>query len=281
MEQVKPIRTFCWRESLLEELGAAGYALSRFAKPLPGGYVWQEWAYRLLVARRAGRVQGPGSRHLFGYASASGLRHELDAAGIRDVAVVLELKDQADSVARGQVDEFDGKTFDYFAGAALQGYFATLYRMIWSTSEIAPPVRRYAALRGIAMVGPDRVPLPALLAASERWDAECWFPERLLSELVLLGERACAPLAWEVDRCKRGHRYTHPASLWTNKELDDLEYLHDAASEEWLDWLDRTAPFYYERLAAHTLRLVSGWSELESTGSPFVPAMESQNGRNP
>src|SRR5687768_16302374 len=42
--------------------------------------------------------------------------------------------------------------------------------------------RRYAAIKGI------------ILAALERWDASDWFPDPLLSELVLLGELACRPL---------------------------------------------------------------------------------------
>jgi len=112
----------------------------------------------------------------------------------------MEVKDQAQPVQKGQVDEFDGKTLDYFAGAALQGNTLSLYRMMWSTEAIGPLIRRYAALKGIIMVGPDRVPLPSLLAAAERWETPDWFPERLLSELVLLGERACLPLAWEMDR---------------------------------------------------------------------------------
>src|SRR6267143_5782357 len=85
---------FHWRGSLAHDLADGGYALSRFARPLTGGYKWQEWAHRLFAAKGATRVQGPGSRHLFGTQAVSGLRHEIDAAGMRDTALVLEAKDQ-------------------------------------------------------------------------------------------------------------------------------------------------------------------------------------------
>lgn len=262
MEQVSSKGPFRWHGSLLEDLANGGYALARYAAPSPGGHIWQGWAHRLMLAVGARRVQGPGSWHLFGFEAVSGSRHELDAAGIRDVAVVLEAKDQAQPLQKGQLDEFDGKTFDYFAAAALHGHTHPLYRMIWSTGEPDPIFRRYAAVKGIIMVTPDRVPLPSLLAAAERWDASDWFPESLLSELVSLGERACRPLTSKPKR--HVPVYEYELTRWRIEDLDDLEYIHQNASEKWLDWLDITDPFCYQRLADHSLRLISGWAEVRA-----------------
>jgi hypothetical protein len=109
-------------------LARGGYALARFAKPAWGRYTWQDWADCLMTATGARRLQGPGTRHLFDYRSASGLDHELDGAGIGDVALVLEAKDHGHSVDKTQVDAFDEKTFDYFENAMSQGGEGSLLR---------------------------------------------------------------------------------------------------------------------------------------------------------
>ena len=253
-------RPFNWRGSILQLLAEASYALARFAPPSAGGQVWQKWAYRFMTTIGARQVQGPGSLHLFNYPSASGMSHEIDAAGILDVPVVLEAKDQAHGIDKYEVDSFDGRTLDYFEGAIQHGWTSPLYRIMWSTGGIDIQLRRYAARKGIILIGPDRAPIPSLLAAAERWDAVDWFPDQYLSDLVLLGERACRPL--RITKSGRSLVYQYPLNLWSSKELDDLEYLHELASAQWLDWLDRTAPLHYERHSEQCLRSVSGWSEL-------------------
>jgi hypothetical protein len=209
--------------------------------------------------RGARRLQGPGARHLFGYPTASGLQHELDAAGIRDVAVVVEAKDQACPLDKGQVDAFDGKTFDYFEGAARHGDFSPLYRMMWSTADTDCGVRSYAARKGIIVVGPDRVPLPSLIAAAERADAGSWLSEEAVYELAQLGIRACRPLTAKTT--EHGRAYNYKMALWPRGELDRLEDLHFTASERWLDWLDQVHPLYYGSHANYCLRLIAGTFE--------------------
>jgi hypothetical protein len=51
---------------------------------------------------------------------------------------------------------------------------------------------------------------------------------------------------------QRTNRASHPVSLWTPKDLEDLDYLHYLPSEE---WLDQVTPLHDERLAAQSLRL--------------------------
>jgi len=181
-------------------------------------------------------------------------------AVIRDVAVVLEAKDQSNNIAKGQIDEFDGKTTDYLVGAANSGWVWPLYRVIWSTNDVPQALRRYAALKGIIVVAPDLVPLPSLLAATEGGDVSEWFPDSSLSEFVLLAERACRPLT--VLNGDRAATCPSPLVGWTPDSLDDLEYLHEAASANWLDWLDQEQPFHYERKCRECLRLIVGWDEL-------------------
>src|SRR5208283_165045 len=92
-----------------------------------------------------------------------------------------------------------------------------LQRMMWCTHAIEPKIHSYAARKGIIMAGPDRVPLPTLLAAVERWDAVEWFPEALLSKFVLLAERGCRPLAAQV----LGQVAVCSVQLWSAQECED------------------------------------------------------------
>jgi hypothetical protein len=253
---------FSWEASIIEFFSNAGYALARFAPPLGGGHTWQQWAYKLMNAAGAHQVQGPGSLHLFGYPSASGLKHELDAAGILDVAIVIEAKDQTCGVDKNEVDCFDGKTFDYYESLVRHGKTIPLYRILWSTSVIDPLIRRYAIRRGIIPVTPDIVPIPTLLAAASRWDAADWFTDQSLSELVLLGERSCRPL--QGISCSGKTIYQYPFDLWRLADFEDFEYLQGAASSQWLNWLDKNDPLHFENIARSCLKSISGWSEVRA-----------------
>jgi len=268
---VTPIEPFTWDGSILQILADCGYALARFALPQEGGQVWQQWAYRLMSCVGGRQVQGPGSLRLFGYPSASGLDHELDAACILDVNVALEAKDQRGGIDKTQIDAFDGKTFDYYESLVQHGRTWALYRMVWSTTPVDRTLRRYAARKGIIIVSPETVPLPSMLAASTQWDATEWLDDQSLSDLVILGERACKPLKTSDNAGKLVYQY--PFSLWRSKDLDDLDYLHTVASNQWLDWLDQVNPLHFEGQAERCLTLVSGWSELKIT-NPRVHGMQ-------
>ena len=255
MESPVASQPFEWQGSLLHSLSEAGFALSRMAHPSHGGHMWQDWAYRVLLSSRAHRTQGPGSLHLFHYPSASGLKHEIDAAGILDVAVVLEAKDQVQGIFKEQVDTFHGRTLDYFEGAVQRSFEWDLYRVMFGTGDIDYRVRRYAARLGIILVGRDRVPLPSLLAAAGKWDAAEWLSDQYLGDLVMLGERACRPL--RVTYNGKSQVYQYPLDLWTPDDLDDLDDLHSLASEQWLEWLDKVDPLHYESHAQTCLAQVS------------------------
>ena len=209
--------------------------------------MWQNWAYQTLVSLGTRATQGPGALHLFGFPSASGVKHEIDAAGMGDVALVIEAKDHQYGISKEHMDIFHGRTLDYFEGAVQKGFAWDFYRMMWSAKTIDHRLRRYAARLGIMLVECGRVPIPVLLAAADSWSATEWLNDQYLGELVLLGERACRPLsAKKVDYYLV---YEHPLNLWVERDLDDLEYLHDIGSRQWLDWIDQSDPLHYEGIA--------------------------------
>lgn len=112
--------------------------------------------------------------------------------------------------------------------------------------------------KGIIIAGPDRVPLPSLLAAAEHWDALEWFPEPLLAEFVSLAERACRALSAQLV----GKTAVCTFKLWSEANCADLDYLHQLASDRWLDWIERKEPLHYEQRAAKCVRLIAARSEL-------------------
>lgn len=236
-------------------MAKSGYTLASFATPEPGGYVWQNWAFQTLIALGARNIQGPGTLNLFGYPSASGIRHEIDAAGIKDVAIVIEAKDQQHSVSKEQIDSFHGRTLDYFEAAVQQGFTLDLHRMMWGTGAIDSRVRRYAARLGITLIGNDRIPIPVLLAGADDWNATEWLSDRDLGDLVLLGERACRPL--RASRMNQSIFYNYPLDLWTERDLDDLEYIHELASNQLQEWTDYIDPLHFEKYAEKCLYQVS------------------------
>ena len=84
--------------------------------------MWQNWAYQTLVSLGTRATQGPGALHLFGFPSASGVKHEIDAAGMGDVALVIEAKDHQYGISKEHIDIFHGRTLDYFEGAVQRGF---------------------------------------------------------------------------------------------------------------------------------------------------------------
>jgi hypothetical protein len=201
---------------------------------------------------RSRQAQGPGTCHLFHFPSLSGLRHELDAAGIGDSAVVIEAKDVAGGIAKGDIDVVNGKTTDYFGYASIHGFGASLHRVLWSTTGTSELRRKYAARVGIILVSPDVLPLPTLLAASEMLDP--WFTDALLAEFVTLAEQACRPLT-------RGIAMPN----WTREQLTDLTFLQAEATDAWLNHLDQYDPLYFEQFAATALPLVNGAAATRTT----------------
>lgn len=242
---------FQWQGSIIHTVAESGFALSRFGNPAPGGQVWQNWAYQALISLGARETQGPGALHMFGFPSNSGVQHEIDAAGIGDVALVIEAKDHQHGISKEHIDSFHGRTLDFFEGAVQRGFDWELYRMVWSANAIDSRLRRYAARLGIILVDSGKVPIPVLLAAADMWDATEWLTDQYLGDLVLLGERACRPLS--AKRVGYYLVYGHPLNLWDERDLDDFIYLQEIGSEQWLDWIDKSEPLHFEEIAEKRL----------------------------
>jgi hypothetical protein len=216
-----------------------------------GGRRWEQSLARAFAHAGGWCHQGPGHLHLFGDRSASQLRHELDGAGARgDSVVMTEAKAHAAPLSKFDLCCFDRKTFDFYVGRRRGGHTGSHHRVFVSSQRCPEALCKYAFLYGIVTVDPTRLPLPLLLRMAGRPAADSFFSDIVLSELVRLGEPACAPL--ERRYAPDGpHHIRFDIRTLQGRDLDDLLWLQDTVTADLLELVDADAPDYFEREAQH------------------------------
>ncbi len=221
---------------------------------LPEGRAWERAVLAQLVRPGLSEYQHAGFTTLFGAPSASGCRHELDAAA-RGWAgqVITECKALGAGVTKSDVAIFDTKTFDHYAAEMPNAADQAWWRLMVSASPVADGVRRLCVMKGIIVIEPGRVPWPVLRWLASRPSADTRLAEPLLREALRLGPRACATMQqrWVYDGCG-GLRWD--LTWWTPTDLDDLTYVQEELGYDWLDLLDQNAPGWLEARAEPLVR---------------------------
>jgi hypothetical protein len=113
----------------------------------------------------------PGGSRLFGFASQSGLAHQLDlVVGLDTVDAIVEMKAHRGALPKNELLRFKAATDDYFIGLGHHVPTRPIHRVFGGQGRASRAMRRYAALHGIALVEGDR--WPSSLLASDRvlWD---------------------------------------------------------------------------------------------------------------
>jgi hypothetical protein len=191
---------------------------------------------------------------LFGRGSQSGARHEIDGAGQgHEVGAWIESKART-SLGKSDVAVFHLKCFDFYRAAAAEHPEQTARAGWWpllvSSVPTGDSVRRICCDLGVVLCDPGRLPLPALMFAASRPNADDYLSETHLAELVRLAEVACAAMQqrWHVDPERR----TVSISLdhLDSTEIDDLLFLQDELTEDLLDAFDVNAPDVLGRRAS-------------------------------
>ena len=232
------------------------YLLARFNPPRFSG--WQggrEWEQAALGALGLRPRQGPGSLKLFGSGSASGLSHEIDGAGAgRDWTLIHEAKAYS---GRGPSKEdlfcFDRKTFDLYVARRRASEECEHWRALISAGPIDDGLRQFCYLYGIVAVDPELIPLPMLVRMAARQNADLYFQDRILGELVRLGEVACGPMESFYTPEGRHRLCLDMRKLMTKADLGDLLWLQREVTEDLLELVDREQPCYFEDRAAEVI----------------------------
>jgi hypothetical protein len=232
------------------------YLLARFSPPEANGWEGgRQWESAALRALGSGVRQGPGSLKLFGHQAASGLNHELDGAKAgKGWTLVHEANAYARrSPSKDELLSFDRKTFDLFISRRKAGEEDNHWRAFVSAGSIDDDLRRYCYFYGIVAIDPELIPLPMLLRMAARPNADVYFQDRILGELVRLGELACAPMEAHYVPEGRHRLCVDLRLLMTKTDLDDLLWLQREVTEDLLELVDRERPGYFEDAAAEVI----------------------------
>ena len=111
-------------------------------------------------------------------------------------------------------------------------------------------MRRVCCDLGIVLCDPQRLPLPALLHAAAKPNADDYLPEAALGELVSLAEPLCQPMQhhWLVPDVNR-RTLTVDLDYVSSASIGDTLYLQDELTDDLLDAIDLHAPGHLERRA--------------------------------
>ena len=156
---------------------------------------------------------------------------------------------------KSDVAVFHVKCFDLYREAASeypeQTDNARWWPLLVSSEPTGEAVRQMCCDLGIVVCDPQRLPLPALLFAASRPNADDYLSEVHLGELVRLAEAACAPMQqrWRLDIDKR--EVSLSLDNIDSTEIADLLFLQDELTEDLLDAFDVHAPGFLEQRASH------------------------------
>ena len=210
------------------------------------GRAWERAVSELLWRPSFTRRQHPGVLGLFGRGSQSGARHEIDGVGQGpEVAAWIESKARR-TLGKSDVAVFHLKCFDLYRAAAMehpeQTASAGWWPLLVSSEPTSDSVRRICCDLGVVMCDPERLPLPALLFAASRPNADDYLSEIHLAELVRLAEVACVPMQhrWRLNTKRR--EVCLSLDHLDSTEIDDLIFLQDELTEDFLDAFEVNSP---------------------------------------
>ena len=244
-------------DRVLAALALDAFLLARNCSPghsQASGRAWERAVSQLLWRPGFARRQHAGVLGLFGRDSQSGARHEIDGAGQgTEIGVWIESKART-TLNKSDVAVFQLKCFDFYRAAASdypeQTAKARWWQLLVSSEPIGETVRRICCDLGVVACDPRRLPLPALLFAASRPNADDYLPETHLGELLRLSEAACAPMQqrWRLDM--EGKAVSLRLDHMDSTEIADLLFLQDELTEDFLDAFEVHAPGVLDRRAS-------------------------------
>jgi hypothetical protein len=232
-------------------LGA--FALASFWEPgdLAGparGRALEKAFYKLCAFAGLRLTERAGSRTLRGVRSASGLQHESDAViGAADVTLHVEMKSLFGDVPKNDLMLFNQKGIDFILSNAREIRSRPCYRLFLTTTPLSFEARRFAAIWGIAVVEPGRLPL-AILHWLVGSDLELGLPPLIDRDRAWIAiPKLLLPLQAQLRRVAMILNGTEQPIA--NGEIDTaLQRLQAIDGAAYWAALDRRDPFWLERV---------------------------------
>ena len=233
------------------------FLLARYCKPehtQEGGRAWERTVSQLLWRSAFTRRQHAGALGLFGQGSQSGAHHEIDGIGQGPgITALIESKARS-QLNKSDVAVFHLKCFDLYRKAASEYPEQTAEARWWpllvSSEPTGETVRRICCDLGVVVCDPRLLPLPALLFAASRPNADDYLPEVQLSELVRLAESVCVPMQqrWRLDIDARAVNL-HLDDM-DSVDITDLLFLQEELTEDFLEAYEVHAPGVLDQRAS-------------------------------
>lgn len=219
--------------------------------------------YSLCQRRGVYLTEKAGSTSLAEQRSASGLRHEVDG-GARDVTCVThwELKHLTTKLEKNELLIFNSKSLDFLQGSSQFYAGIPMRRFLLSGQNIRDDCRHYAALWGIAVIEPARLPLPLIYEATARGAAESLSEVdcHAVRNLAVWSCRSLQTVLHEIEDWCRGVDTTlihgGPDCLRAAKSAADLQ---EQVGASVIDYLDDLFPDWVDEAAEEIWRQVGGW----------------------
>ena len=251
----------------IASLSVDAFLLARHCSPghsPASGRAWQQAVSQLLWRPGFTRRQHAGVLGLFGRGSRSGARHEIDGVGQGpEIGAWIESKARM-SLDKSEVAVFHLKCFDLYRQAASeypeQTATARWWPLLVSSEPTGKAVRQMCCDLGVVVCDPQRLPLPALLFTASRPNADDYLSEVHLREVVRLAEAACAPMQrrWHLNIDKR--EVSLSLDNMASTEIEDLLFLQDELTKDFLDVFEVNAPgVLEERASALVERFEAAW----------------------
>jgi len=239
--------------NLLTDFALDVWLVARFAPRLRAsldGRAWERTVAGLLYRPGLTRRQGPGSLSLFGGPSLSGAPHEIDgAASSRQGSAIVECKATGSGITKGDVAIFHFKVMDFYKRSIASASRQCWWPFMCGALPTAWSARAVALSLGLLVCDPGRLPLPVLLRAAGQSSADMYLPEKLLQELVRLGEQALCPLQERWPYRAASRELVFEPHRWTGSGIEELLWLEDELSGLLLELFERRRPGMLEAMA--------------------------------
>ncbi len=201
-----------------------------FAAPYMGSIEGAQWESRVqdyLTLRSTPIEALPGGCQVFGFASLSGLQHQIDLTlGAVDALLIVECKSYRGALPKNELLKFKAVTDDYYMSTGAHQPNVPIIRLFGGPGDATHELRRYAAYHGIVLIDRQRWPVPFLISQQG-----CFGALPIPFDVAVALARACRPLQRALRREADGSYRVEPPPA--SAAVDAILALHD----RWSGWL--------------------------------------------
>jgi hypothetical protein len=134
------------------------------------GRAWETSVFDYITRRLTATESIPGGYRFCGYASVSGLAHQLDSTcGLGEAIVLAEWKAHRGRIPKNDLLRFKAASDDYLVGLGRAVPRRPVFRLFGGPGESSDELRAYAAQHGITIISRRHWPIPMLVSDRFIW----------------------------------------------------------------------------------------------------------------